>query len=77
LTLVPDPSSVPPVAPSAANGEKRTVVFGVAPASHLWVAVCLGLAGAFFALTLFLGLGEVLYSAKQLLLESIFSATSS
>ncbi len=51
-------------------------MFGVAPASQLWFAVCLGLAGAFLFAAVFLGLGEVLYSTKRLLLEAIFRASS-
>lgn len=62
--------------PTAPGNERRVVVFGVAPASQLWFAVCLGLAGAFFFAAVFLGLGEVLYSTKRLLLEAIFRASS-
>lgn len=61
------------MAQSALGPEHRPVVFQAAPASRLWVAACLGMGGAFLAITTFMGLGEVLYAVQRLVLQAIFS----
>ncbi len=62
--------------PSHAFGtERREVAYSPRPASHLWIAICLGLGGAALAIGVFLGLSEVLYSFKQPILEAILSTT--
>ncbi|MCA9554811.1 MAG: hypothetical protein KC933_32575 [Myxococcales bacterium] len=48
--------------------------FAVSPRSHLWVAACLATAGAALGAASMLGLGEILYATKQLLLEALFQA---
>lgn len=50
------------------------IEYASAPLSHLWIAACLGIGGALLVASLFLGLGEVLYSVKRLVLEAIFRA---
>jgi hypothetical protein len=59
----------------AQAGDKRGgLEFAVSPRSHLWVAACLATAGACLGAAALLGLGELLYATKQLLLEALFQA---
>lgn len=60
------------MAQSATGQKRRPVVFGTSPMSRLWIAACLGFAGAFLGMATFLGLGEVFFSVKRLVLEAIF-----
>jgi hypothetical protein len=60
-----------PPAPDRAQGERRPVEFSAAPASRLWIAICIGLGGAIFFACLLLGCGEILFSLKRHVLEAI------
>ncbi len=55
--------------------DKGAVQFAPAPASHIWVAVCLGVAGAGLGAALMLSLSEILSSTERLLLEALFLAS--
>lgn len=50
------------------------VPYVASPASHLWVAACLGTAGAALGAAAVLGAAELFYATKQLLLEALFVA---
>ncbi len=61
---------------SALGSEPRPVEYQPAPASRMWIAACLGVGGAFFAIAAFFGLAEVLFAVKRLVLQVIFQAAS-
>jgi hypothetical protein len=60
-----------------AGADRRLIEFSAAPASRLWIAVCLALGGAIFFACLMLGLGEVMMSVKRQVLEAVLQAKSS
>jgi len=49
------------------------VEYAATPASHLWIAACLGTGGAFLVVALALGLGEALFALRLPVLEAIFA----
>ena len=55
-----------------AGADRRAVEYASSPKGYLWVAVCLGTAGAILGASTLLGVGELLYATKQLLLEAFF-----
>lgn len=57
--------------PSPGRG---VVEYAASPRSHLWVALCLGLAGAALGVSATLGLGEVLIATQKYVLEALFLA---
>ena len=53
--------------------ERRPVEYAPAPASHLWIAICLAIGASTLAAALFLGAAEVMiFHLKTLVLEAIF-----
>lgn len=75
LTPVPVGPSVPVfMAPAATStpGERRPVEFAAAPASRVWIAVCVAAGAAILAGCLFFGLSELLVSVKRHVLEALF-----
>ncbi len=56
--------------------ERRPLEFTPTPSSYVLIAVCLGLGGVCFSIGLFLGLGELFFSLKRLVLEAIFISKS-
>ena len=54
--------------------ERRPVEYAPSPASHLWIAVCIAIGSATLIACVLLGMGEIVYSIKRLVLEAIFSA---
>ena len=64
------------VAATTSNGERRPVEFASAPASRIWIAVCLAGGAAILAACLFFGLSELLVSTKRHVLEALFQPTS-
>lgn len=60
---------------SSPQVERRPVEFTAAPASRLWIAVCLGVGGAILVACLMLGFGEVVLLVKRQLLEAIAQQT--
>lgn len=65
--------SVRRMAQSSYGLERRPVEYTPAPASHLWIAICLAVGAASLAAAVFLGLAEVIiFHIKTLVLEAIF-----
>ena len=62
-----------PAATTTTN-ERRPVEFASAPASRVWIAVCLAAGGAILAACLFFGLSELLVSVKRHVLEALFQS---
>ena len=65
------PTSKPPNLAAVSTGPKDVVAFTVSPRSRLWVAVCLGTAGALFAGALMIALAEHVYSFRWDLLAGL------
>jgi hypothetical protein len=65
-----------PPALTTTNAERRPVEFAAAPASRVWIAVCLAAGGAILAACLFFGLSELLVSVKRHVLEALFQPTN-
>jgi hypothetical protein len=61
-------------AATTSNGERRPVEFAAAPASRVWVAVCIAIGAVVLAVCLFFGLGELLLSVKRHVLEALFQS---
>lgn len=59
--------------PGPARG---AVEYAASPSSHLWVALCLGVAGATLGASAALGLAEVLLSTRTFVLEALLLASS-
>jgi hypothetical protein len=58
---------------SAYGLERRPVEYTPAPASHLWIAICLAVGAGALAGATFLGLAEIIiFHVKSLVLEAIF-----
>ena len=53
---------------------RGAVQYVAAPPSHLWVALCLGLAGAALGVSATLGLQEVMVATQRFVLEALFGA---
>ena len=60
-------------APGSARG---AIEYAPSPSTHLWVALCLGMAGAALGASAALGLGEVLISTRTYVLEALLLASS-
>lgn len=61
---------------AGAPAERRPVEFAAAPASRVWMAICLAAGGAILAACIFYGFGELLLSVKRHVLEALFAAPS-
>ncbi len=55
--------------------DKGAVQYAASPRSHLWVALCLGTAGAALGAASALGLAEVLIATERYVLEALFLAS--
>lgn len=55
---------------------RGAVEYAATPSSHLWVALCLGLAGAALGASAALGLSEVLLATRTAVLEALLLASS-
>lgn len=65
--------SMPPVASTTNNAERRPIEFSAAPTSRIFVAICIAGGGAIFAACFLFGLGEVLVALKRHVLEGLFA----
>lgn len=60
---------------SGPGPDKSAVQYAASPRAHLWVALCLGMAGAGLGAAGALGLAEVLIATERFVLEALFLAS--